>query len=131
MEQAVIEILLTAPAVSSVVGARVYPNGIPQGGVRPAVAVHTAGHQPLYDDAGEIDLARSRFQIDCQASTYLAAKSLARAVQTALSAYDGTIAGTDVQLITLEDERDFRESGANAAEYLHTVQLDFTAWAAA
>ena len=130
MQKAVTAILLADAGIAGVVAQRVYPNGFPQGAVRPAIAVSTAASEPYYDDAGEAGLDRARFQIDCQASTFGAAKDLAAAVRAALSAYTGDIAGYGVQLATLEDERDFREGGANAAEYLHTVQMDFTVWAA-
>ena len=130
MQQAITAILLADAGVAGLAAARIYPNGYPQGAVRPAVAVHTAALQPLYDDGGEANLDRARFQIDCQAATFGAAKALAVAVRGALSNYAGEIGGHNVQLVTLEDERDFRESGSNAAEYLHTVQMDFTAWAA-
>lgn len=118
---------------SGLAGGRVYPQSLPQDGARakyPALIVTRISGAPLYADDGEVGLSEPRIQVDCYGNTYTEAKDLADAVRPLLSAFDGNVNGTVIQFVTLEDERDDREGGANAAEYPFRVIQDYLVWIA-
>jgi len=121
MEEGLIYLLLSSAGV----GNRVYPGTRPQASALPAIVLNTISSTPSYSDDGEDGIREDRVQIDCWGSTYASAKSVARAVTTALSAYRGTVDDVTFQYITLDLQHDFRESGSNAAEYLFRTSLDF------
>jgi hypothetical protein len=125
IEEAIIQRLLATSAVATIVGTGVYPGAKPQGAPLPAIVFNKISGAPLYDDKGEAGIEESRLQIDCWATSYTAAKGLARAVRDSLSAFFGTSEGVESLYCTLETERDLRESGSNAAEYLHRTSMDF------
>lgn len=128
MEEALIARLLGSAAVIALISNRVFPGAVPQGAPMPAIVLNVLTGAPLYADDGECGLAETRVQIDSWADSYAAAKKLGRAVHQALSAFDGTVNGVEFQSVTLEDERDLRESGANAAEYRYRNSRDFIVW---
>lgn len=128
MEEALIAKLLADSGLSALAGTRVYPVSRPQGSALPAVTLATVSNVPLYTDQGEAGIAEARVQIDCWGTSYGSVKAVARSVKAALSAFFGTVEGVTFQNILLDGERDFRESGSNAAEYLFRVQLDFRIW---
>lgn len=128
MEEALIAKLLADGGVAALVGTRVYPVARPQGSVFPAVTLATVSNVPVYTNDGESGIAEARVQIDCWGETYGSVKTAARAVIAALSAFFGTVDGTVFQYVLLDGERDSRESGSNAPEYLFRTQLDFRVW---
>jgi hypothetical protein len=125
MEEAVIARLLAGSGVAAVVGTRVFPGAHPQGSALPAVVLNRISGGPLYADDGEVGLEQARIQIDCWAETYTGAKLLARVVTACLSAFDGPVGATTFEFIELENERDLREGGGDAASYPFRTALDF------
>jgi hypothetical protein len=128
MEEAIILKLLQTSGVAAKVGTRIFPGARPQASALPAIAINRISGAPLYADDGETGLAESRLQIDCWAGTYSEAKLTARAVIDSLSAFVGTVSGVTFPTIMLDAERDLREPGLNAAEYLFRTSLDFIIW---
>lgn len=128
MEEAFIAHLLAASGVTDIASTRVFPFSRQQGSALPAITVQRISGAPLYADDGETGLENVRMQVDCWAMTYGSAKLLGRAATDAFSAFSGTVSGVEFQFVTLEAERDEREVGANAAEYLYRVSLDFEVW---
>jgi hypothetical protein len=128
MEESFIAHLLAASSVTAIVANRVFPFSRLQGSALPAVTVQRISGAPLYADDGEAGLLNARMQVDCWATTYATAKTLGRAVTDAFTAFSGTVNGTEFQFVTLENEQDMREPGANVAEYLYRVILDFEVW---
>jgi len=125
MEADFIALLLADPGVSGIVSDRVRPFAAPQDEVRPSITIQRVSGAPGYADDGEIGLNEARLQVDCWGNTYGAVKDLARFVQLATSAVRDVTQGTTFFVyIMLDNERDFRESGANAAEYLFRTSLD-------
>ena len=122
-----IALLLGATAVTDQAGRRVFPVSLPQGRTLPAATIYQVSSQPMYDDDGASGLTEDRYTVDCWGATYTAAKTLAAAVKATLSAYAGTPPGGSIALafITLEDERDDRESGGDAESYPFRTSLDF------
>jgi hypothetical protein len=128
MEQAIIARLLATAGVTAIAGDRVFPGSRPQASALPAVVFNVVSGAPVYTDDGEAGLAENRIQLDCWASTYTAAKQLAAAVKASLSAFVGDAAGVTFQNILLITERDRREGGSNAPEYLFRTMLEFIVW---
>jgi hypothetical protein len=128
MEEALIAKLLADGGVSGLVGTRVYPVARPQGSLLPAIVLATVSNVPVYTNDGEAGIAEARVQIDCWGATYGSVKAAARAVTASLSAFFGTVDDAVFQYVLLDGERDSRESGSNAPEYLFRTQLDFRVW---
>lgn len=128
MEEALIAKLLATGGVTSLVGNRVYPVSRPQASALPAITLATVSNVPVYTNDGEAGIAEVRTQIDCWGVTYGSAKTVARAVKASLSAFFGTVGSVTFQYVLLDGERDSRESGSNAPEYLFRTQLDFRVW---
>jgi hypothetical protein len=128
MEQAIIARLLADSGVATIAGTRVFPGSRPQASALPAVVFNVVSGAPVYTDDGEAGIAENRVQIDCWGETYTAAKQLAGAVKESLSAFVGEVAGVTFQNVLLITERDRRESGSNAPEYLFRTMLEFTVW---
>jgi hypothetical protein len=128
MEQAIIARLLATGGVTAIAGDRVFPGARPPAAALPAVVFNVVSGAPVYTDDGDAGLAENRVQIDCWAETYTAAKELAVAVKASLSGFVGTVAGVTFQNLLLITERDRREGGSNARDYLFRTLLDFTVW---
>lgn len=129
MEADLIAYILGDVTVGGLVGQRVRPGLRVQGEATPSITVTRISGGPEYADDGEVGLLNARVQVDCWATTYTGAKQLSGAVTDRLSAVqDVTQGATTFIYITLSDERDLSEVGANRAEYLHRVSLDFSVW---
>lgn len=97
--------------------ARVYPMILPQGSVLPAVTYQVVD-KPRIDTAslsGHNSRIRARVQVDCWATTYAQAKSLATATRNALLS-----AFTALNL----DDRDLYEDDT----HIYRVSADFSVW---
>lgn len=128
MEEAIIAKLLADAGVSALVGTRVRPMSLPQGEPLPAITVRRIDGGPTYCDDGESGLATGRVQIDTWGTTYADAKGAARAVTDSLSAFVGTVSGVSFRNVLVDDEQDYRESGASQAEYRYRTRVDFIVW---
>lgn len=128
MEEAIRSRLLATSGVTSLVGSRVYWGSRPQGGTLPDIIIRNISGAPIYTDDGESGLAEARLEIDCYGETFGNAKSVARAVIVSLSAFFGQVGGVTFQYILLDSERDFRDAGINADEYLFRTNMDFIVW---
>jgi hypothetical protein len=128
MEEGIIARLLATSGVTALVSTRIFPGRRPQASALPSIVLTTISGAPLYSDDGEAGLASARIQIDCWGATYTSAKTVARAVKAALSAFVGDAGGITFQNILVDAERDFSEGGADAAEYLHRTNLDLIVW---
>jgi hypothetical protein len=128
MEEGIIAKLLATGGVTALVATRVYPGRRPQASALPAIDIASISGVPVYTDDGESGLASARVEINCWGQTYSSAKTVARAVKASLSAFVGQSAGITFQNILLDSERDFSETGSNAAEYLFRTNLDFIIW---
>ena len=128
MEEAIRTHLLATAGVTALVSQRVYCGARPQGGDLPDIVINRISGAPVYTDDGNSGLSSARIQVDCYGATYAAAKGVAGAVFNSLSDFVGTSGGVTFQNILLEAERDFREGGSNASEYLFSTQMDFEVW---
>lgn len=125
MEEALITKLLGTTAITNLVSTRVFVGARPQASTLPAIVINRISGAPLYSDDGEDGLEESRFQIDCWGLTYSSAKAVARAVRTALSAFQGTVSGVNFRYVSLDLEHDIQETGSNTTDYPFRTSLDF------
>jgi hypothetical protein len=124
-EEAIIQRLLGAAGVSTLVSARIYPGIRPQGSPLPSIVFNVISGVPSYSDDGEDGIEDDRIQVDCWGETYASAKLVARAVISALSAFRGVVDGVNFRYISVDGHRDATEGGTKSAEYLHRTSLDF------
>lgn len=125
MEEALIAKLLADGNVAALAGSRIFPGMRPQAAQLPAIVCNMISSNPSYSDDGEDGIAESRMQIDCWGATYSAAKLLARAVKSSLSAFSGTVNAVRFRYITIDLEHDLQETGSDAASYPFRTSIDF------
>lgn len=102
--------LLTKSAVTSLVGTRIRPVALQQGESLPAIAYSLVGENLIYRHGGK-DYTESRMQFDVIATSYLAAKTIADALDSTLSGLYGAIGSTvidgifkNIEIDEYEDE---------------------------
>lgn len=122
MEEALRALLRADTAVAAIVGTRVDWNTRPQGDALPAITLHRITGSPGYHVAGSDGLYESVVQVDCWASSFPAAKTLARAVEAALSGHIGGV----FRAVFIEALRDRVDDGQPAL--IHQSSLDIRAW---
>ena len=106
IEPAVRTILASAPAVAAVVENRVWLGQRPQNERRPGVVLNrTSGGDPHCLD-GSAGYETGTIQADVLAPDYRTAKELARKVADALDNYTGTVAGVEIDWLSVDDEAD-------------------------
>lgn len=106
MEAALIARLLATAGVTALVSTRVNWSRRPQGSALPAIVLHRIDGTPDVHHSGRSGLVTSRVQCDCWAESYGAAKAIARAVETAITAQTFTQGATRFDAILIDSERD-------------------------
>lgn len=111
IEEALTEILTKNSAVSALVGSRIYPCDLPQNCVFPAINYHriSSVRELLMD--GYINIAKTRFQVDCWDIKHLDVKRLGATIRKALNGFKGIVQGIDIQLIELDSDHDIPDGG--------------------
>lgn len=119
-------ILVNVPAVSNLIGSRIYPNIVPQKAPMPSVTYQQISGPRLHDMQGAVGMCKARYQINCWADSYLGAKELAWAVRLTLDGYgsEGTI-----KVIHLADEGDLPKTSPGIDGLTrYGKRLDFNIW---
>lgn len=109
-------------AISVLVASRIYPLNLPQNPTLPALSYAQISAVRTYDLIRDLRKSRTHMQIDCWASTAKAAHELATAVRHALSGFYGSMAGTQVHLIRIDNERDWFEDPAGVTGLFRVTQ---------
>jgi hypothetical protein len=125
LEGAIVSKLRATSGVTDITGLRIWPARRVQARDLPAITVQRVSGAPVYTNDGESGLAEARIQIDSWGATYTEAKNAARAVQTALSAFTGTVDSVAFRFSYLDTERDDQEGGGDEPEYLFRTSMDF------
>jgi hypothetical protein len=97
----------------------------------PALVLRVITRNPDYTLGGPSGLAETRLQADCYGATYLAARTLARAVEARLSGQRFIHGATRFSGVFMNGSRDDFMAEANGADKIHRVMLDFNVWHAA
>lgn len=123
IEEALYYHLVNTAGVSALISTRLYPNVIPEDVAQPAATYQRISSMPILDHGGPSGMETARIQITCRATTYAVAKSVAKAVKTALDGFSGTmggVGGVTVEYSHVENEQD----GYNMVSGSSTVRLD-------
>ncbi|UUP19507.1 tail completion protein gp17 [Nitratireductor thuwali] len=124
MEEALVSLLV------SVAGGRRYwgrkPQKNPDGSEveRPYAVLKRITGLHDYHLQGASGYVQSRVQIDCYGETYTSSKHTARAVIAILSGFRGTVAGTFIQGIFIDSERDLPAADAGEVTHLFRTSID-------
>lgn len=119
-------IIVNDPAVSALIGSRLYPNIIPQGTPNPAMTYQQISGPRGHDMDGAIGLTKARYQINCWAASYAKAKELAEAVRLTLDGYSSS--GT-IKVIFLANEGDLPKTKPGLDQLTrYGKRLDFFLW---
>lgn len=105
-------------------GSRVYPQTLPQRCTLPAIRYQQISDPRGHTHSGRSSLRHPRFQFDCFAGTYLAAKRLADQVINVLDGYTGGIGSRTCQAGFAENARDNHDPELNR----HWVSVDIEIW---
>lgn len=89
----------------------------------PAVTMQRVSTDKIYSHSGPVSLTGARVQFDCWAGTYGAARSLWRALQTAIEA-----GGADWRGGFLATARDFAPENLDGGQRVFRVSGDFNIW---
>jgi hypothetical protein len=122
--------LLTIPAITDIVGQRIYTDILPQSAALPAVTmdkVSTRHDHQLSDFAG---LAHTRIQFGCFASTRLVANALAEAIRSSgLIVLKGLNSDVDIRGVRCDDGQrnyvDYPTDGSDEHRYVTTIDFIF------
>ena len=106
MEYALIAKLLATVGITGITGTRINWSRRPQGEALPAIVLHRIDGAPEYHLQAPSGLVESRVQVDCWGDDYVAAKDLARAVETAISGQAFVQGSIRFDVILIVDERD-------------------------
>ena len=84
VESALYTTLSGAAGVTALASTRIYPNVAPESATLPNIVYSAISSERMHTLIGSSDMLRKTIQIDCNATTYAGAKSLADAVIAAL-----------------------------------------------
>ena len=110
IESGLVAHLLADSAVAAIIGEKVHPGVIPQGGTPPAIVYTRVSSIRTLDMDGPGTLVEVRLRIDCWHTSYAGVKSLADAVRSALNGVGitspRTLGAEPVQLVYLDNDGD-------------------------
>lgn len=119
-------VLVNDVFLNMLIGTSIYPNIVPQGADIPAITYQQISGPRLHDMQGAVGMCKARYQINCWAASYAAAKELAEAVRLTLDGYssEGTI-----KVIHLANEGDLPKTLPGLDQLTrYGKRLDFFVW---
>lgn len=118
-EPALWQFLKDNSKISAIVGSRIYPTGLPQPPVFPAVTYSLISRSPTRDLSGTV-FWNSRFQLTCWSMSYKEAKALAQSIKIAIDGYTDSIGDFKIIDSQIGNEVDLKEPETG----LHYVPVD-------
>lgn len=118
-ESSLVSHLVGHPGLAAIVGDRVYPSRIPDGGTTPCVVYQRISTSPVLA-SGSVPLRRSRFQLDAYADRYSSVVDVAAQLRAALDM--AAPAGLVASVPDTEDD----QYDTDAA--LHRRRIDYYIW---
>lgn len=122
-EEGLYSYLSTYPGLVPLIGTRIYPLLLPQDPVLPAVTYQRISTPRMHAFERSF-LPHPRFQFDCWATTFPAARAVAEQVKLALDVYMGAMGAETVQASILDGDRDIYEA---EAKIFHSI-VDAIIW---
>ena len=121
--------ILANTTASGLVGTRVYPQTAPTSATLPFVTYTKISGGPLNAIEAPTTTYEARFQVDVYASTYGGTKTLAAAVEDALSGYSDATSTPCITSVHLDNEQDSIEPlEGGAEEGTHRIVQDYIVW---
>jgi hypothetical protein len=110
--------------LSTAAGTRIYPQTLPQAPVYPAITYNQVSGVRDRDLCGPTGRARPRITINSWAEVYGDVHTMADAIRSALNGYRGSMGGTVIGNVILDNEFDLFEEGAGTRG-VHRVVQDY------
>ena len=120
LEEGIVVRLMALPAVTALIGTRLYPNVVPEEATEPVAAYQRISNPRLNAHDGPTGWAKGRIQFTAQANTYLQAKAVAAAIAAAFDGFRGVMGTVAVHGASAQNDQD----GYNEATGRSTVRLD-------
>jgi hypothetical protein len=117
-------------AVSADVGTRIFPEAAPEQGLTfPLIVYSMTDAQHINSYSGASSLANRRVTVQCAASTYSAANTLAKNVRETLDNQSGTWGGIVVQGAFIESQQDAVQTVVAGEDLkVYVAELEFLVW---
>lgn len=125
IEEALVAYLLADSALAALIGAKIYPDEIPQGVTYPAVFYLDISSVPLHTLVGQSVIDRPSKQFTVYASTKASAKAVANRLKALLSDYQGTLSGLEIQKIELQNELSGKYRNSDGTLPICTHDLEY------
>ena len=120
MIEAQIEVIVKAHVgLTALVGARVYPQVMPENGKLPAIIYQVISSIPITTHDGDANLSTTLVQFNCHAATYLASKQVAVQLRSCFSGIASR--SNDVHSSIMKSSRDLYDAALKA----RGVSMDF------
>lgn len=118
MKGALRTLLLSKSAITNLLGAATYVCSwpVPEGWTAPYIVLQLIVEVPEYHGANEARLTVATLQVDCYATTSLAAGAVAEQVRMVVGGYSGTIGTVKVQNMTVQAQREMYEGGTEGSQ---------------
>jgi hypothetical protein len=121
--------LLADPTVAAAVGARIYPNRLPQGVRATAIVYRRPNRRGDHHMQGPSGLARGLWQLACWSESLDGAAALARAVKDRLEGWQGPMTDPDGNIVQVQGA--FLETARDAYDddtELRGVLAEYAIW---
>ena len=120
--EAIRSILINTAGIAALIGARCYPEPLPQNPEYPCIVYDHISGTPDNHLLGSSTMIKKRYQVDVYAKTRTAAWYLAGLVRVALNQYSGTVGTVRIGSCLQIGEQDMYEPEIEC----HKVMLDFS-----
>jgi hypothetical protein len=127
-EKVLLDVLVTATAVTSVVGTRIYPLLAPASSALPFVTWRRTGIERTQTLGSPHGVPRVSVDYTVVAATYNQAREAADAMRRTLDGYGGTVDNTEVKQTALIDEADDLVEVEGAESPLYVVKQTYDIW---
>lgn len=124
IEESLVAKLLATAAVTALVGARIEPLVLSQGATLPAIVYQRISGPRVRSHSGPSGLAHPRIQFTCWGSTYLQAKSVAKALRQTFDGFKDLAASPAIGGLFVENDLDDYEEETQT----YQVIVDVIAW---
>jgi hypothetical protein len=125
IEDAFVTYLKAHVGLKALIVARLYPEIVPQGDLRPAVVYQCISDIKIHTHQGQASTEEPNYQFTVYADTRASARLVSDQLKLALCDYKGLMSATMVNYITLINELPSIEISSDGTMKLHTVDLEF------
>lgn len=132
IEPALVGMMKADGSVSAIVGTKIFPNIVPHSASMPSITYQLidSGYEYALDStpSHKINLVTCRYQVNCWAATYKAARQLADKVRALFDGYAGTVGGVPIRKIQIADESDISEPEELESLKRFGKRIDLMVW---